>query len=197
MRNPTMKKVESEEHAALIQELEDLEDVWKSLQKSRPRKCLEIPSSTITASSHHLFQTSPRTLMSSLQHKKPRLLRLKNCSNAVQEILMDRRTAISSGRFKGRQLFGEEDWINAGVPHREVQMNCDGGRGELPFPEEEKTVVEVAEERGGDGRRKEKGGGGCMLATACLAILLFVIALAFLCMSCNANYTEEFILVPT
>lgn len=199
MANPTMKrsaKVESEVDAknqALIQQLKELEYIWKCQERCRPRR----PRSCSTASDHSLFQNSPRALMSSLQlqHRKPAFLRVKNCSNdAVEEILMDRRAAIMSGRFKGRQLFAESssslththsggEICSDGIHDREVMMKSSES---CSFPEE-KMVVEV-EKRGANGRPK---------ATASLCVVLIVLALVLFCISCNANNQHHFILVPT
>ncbi|KAH6799206.1 hypothetical protein C2S51_035690 [Perilla frutescens var. frutescens] len=227
-----MKKEESEDDAenlALIQQLKELECIWRSIQNSRPRSPRTSSSShsysysnsnSITSFDENLFQNSPRTLMSSLQHRKP-AFGLKNCSSAVEEILMDRRAAILSGRFKGRQLFGAEERTSSveeeddGIQEREVMMMNYDQHDELPpfdFSEpsedkvvvEEKTVVEVADaaekRAGGDGRRRrEKAGCGCMPATACLALVLIVFALVFFSMSCHAKYhvQDHLVLVPT
>ncbi|KAL1541800.1 hypothetical protein AAHA92_25979 [Salvia divinorum] len=198
MANPTTKrsrKVESEADAknqALIQQLNELEHIWKSQEKSRLRRSSSSSSSSSTTTSFdHLFQNSPRSLMSHLQHREP-ALRARNCSDEVEEILMDRRDAIVTGRFKGRQLFAaaEEESVWRGGERRRRE-SCDSSEScSLP---EEKRVVEVAVV---DGRPEEKG--GCRrVASASLGLVLIVLALVLFCISCNGNNVEDLILVPT
>lgn len=124
---------------------------------------------------------------------------------------MDRKAAIMSGRFKGRQLFAaadetsaEEsslslsysggggdicsDWMS-GIQEREVMVSYElssdfSDSCSLPA---EKAAVEVAEKRGG-GRRR-------VVAAASLGAVLIVLALVLCFLSCNGNNFEE--LIPT
>lgn len=133
--------------------------------------------------------------MSHLQHREPALRVIKNCSDEVEEILTERRAAIISGRFKGRQLFAAAEELNGrGGERRGRRESCDSSEScSLP---EEKRVVEVAVVGGGEGRPKEKGGGR-RVVKAGLGLVLIVLALVLFCISCNGNNVEDFILVPT
>lgn len=134
--------------------------------------------------------------MSSLQNRKSpsdRVLRVKNCNVAVEEILRDRRAAIMSGKLKGRRLFrpaerpreeesdlnygggaGEifSDWLNTIDQEREVIINHQSCSFSDSSLSEEKVVVEVEKMEAVEvanaadkrgGDRRLRGGGGCMV----------------------------------
>ncbi|KAL7099317.1 hypothetical protein ACP275_09G076200 [Erythranthe tilingii] len=127
----TSTKDESEEQGGnnfqgLIQQFKNLEQEWKSFEKSRPiiknpPKHSEAASHTSTRSIINSFEqllsNSPRELMSSLQHKDiirsscDGIPRAKSCDSAVEEILGERRAAIASGdsRKWRRRLFAAEE----------------------------------------------------------------------------------------
>uniref|UniRef100_A0A3Q7G365 Uncharacterized protein n=1 Tax=Solanum lycopersicum TaxID=4081 RepID=A0A3Q7G365_SOLLC len=108
---------------ALYQQLINLEKDWDNYKRSN--KSLNFPqisdksdscSTTITTLDFFkLLEKSPRSLMSSLQNNESpfgeegvnwRVVKKKN-DLFVEEIICDRRTAIASGKLKGRRLFGE------------------------------------------------------------------------------------------
>ncbi|KAL2242900.1 UNVERIFIED_CONTAM: hypothetical protein Sindi_0408000 [Sesamum indicum] len=137
--DPTMQKPskagsqERRGYQALVQQLKNLESEWESIDKYRqrsPRRCSSAGSSAdgTLASFDQLLDNSPRELMSSLQQRASpsvRVMRLKNnCDMSVQEILMDRRAAIMSGKLKGRRLFGPAD-----TPSSEEELDLNYGCG--------------------------------------------------------------------
>ncbi|EYU23071.1 hypothetical protein ABFS82_09G068400 [Erythranthe guttata] len=129
----TSTKDESEEQPGnnfqgLIQQFKNLEQEWKSFEKSRP--ITKNPLTHSGAGSHsssntrsiinsfeQLLSNSPRELMSSLQHKDiirsscDGIPRAKSCDSAVEEILGERRAAIARGdsRKWRRRLFAVEE----------------------------------------------------------------------------------------
>ncbi|KAI3455059.1 hypothetical protein Pfo_011722, partial [Paulownia fortunei] len=116
-------------YVALIQQFKNLEKEWKSLEKSRPRNprtCSTGTDTSIVTSFDQLLESSPRGLMSSLQHRRSPsdgVLRVKKCDMAVEEILRDRRAAIMSGKLKGRRLF----WAAERASEEEFDLNYGGG----------------------------------------------------------------------
>ncbi|KAJ8554025.1 hypothetical protein K7X08_024703 [Anisodus acutangulus] len=118
MKRSKARNKESE-NRALYQQFLNLERDWASFKQSN--KPLNFPqisaksdsSSTTTLDFFKLLENSPRSLMSSLQNNKSPLgglnWQVKKNDLAVEEIIRDRRTALASGKLKGRCLFGESD----------------------------------------------------------------------------------------
>ncbi|KAJ4728808.1 putative Transmembrane protein [Melia azedarach] len=110
-----MEEKESEDK--LDQLYSNLEDEWdgyiKQSKPRNPRRCST--GSSIVGKTLSLLENSPRTLMSSLQHRRSpaadREMSWKVRTNdlAVMEILRERRAAIESGKLKGRRLFDDID----------------------------------------------------------------------------------------
>ncbi|KAL7139619.1 hypothetical protein ABFS83_09G065100 [Erythranthe nasuta] len=245
-----MTKEESEEQGGnnfqgLIQQFKNLEQEWKSFEKSRP--IIKNPPTHSEAGSHssssntrsiinsfeQLLSNSPRELMSSLQHKDiirstcgDGIPRAKSCDSAVEEILGERRAAITSGdsRRWRRRLFAAEEGRSGEVMDlnyggevcsdcssnstttttttrgREgvVDGNFSGGENSSSDSSltEEKAVV-VVETRGGD--RKMRGGGRCVAVMAWFGFVLIIVTVGLISITCNGKYVQEneFFLVPT
>lgn len=123
------------------------------------------------------------TLMYSMQESpSDGFSRDKPLNVAVEEILMDRRAAIMSGKLRGRRLFraAEKESDGGGevynrIQEREVMMNS-----EYKFPFGKVVVVEVAEKGGGRG-------GDRRLSVVLLAVVLLVFSVGLIFMSCNCN----------
>ncbi|PSS07656.1 hypothetical protein CEY00_Acc18008 [Actinidia chinensis var. chinensis] len=145
---PTMKRRRRRSQVAaaetlnkLLQQYNNLQQDWKTFKKSSQPKPM--------AKKFSLLENSPRSLMSSLQH------RVRSNDAAREEILRDRKAAIESGKLKGRRLF------------RPVE-----GRSEAGFGEREEVCGEVRsvcsyecgddnEDCGGVGEVVSSGGCGC------------------------------------
>ncbi|PSR89448.1 hypothetical protein CEY00_Acc29649 [Actinidia chinensis var. chinensis] len=124
----------------LLQQYKNLQQDWKTFKKS---------SQSPIAKKLSLVENSPRSHMSSLQH------RVRSNDAAREEILRDRKAAIESGKLKGRRLFGPVE-----------------GGSEVGFGEREEACSEVRsmcsyecdgenEDCGGEGEVVSSGGCYC------------------------------------
>ncbi|KZV44549.1 hypothetical protein F511_17455 [Dorcoceras hygrometricum] len=108
--------LQSEQNRELFQKLDILEkDYRESLQKpNNPKnKCRDSTSSSYGANVStsldelQLLENSPRELMTSLQSKISPFDAISNARNrdaTVEEVIMDRRDVIMSGKLQGRRL---------------------------------------------------------------------------------------------
>ncbi|PHT53895.1 hypothetical protein CQW23_08357 [Capsicum baccatum] len=119
-----MKISKESANRALYQQLINLEKDWAIFKRSNKPHLPQITaksdsSSTSTSTStsldfYKLLEKSPRSLMSSLQNNKSPIgeegvswqLKKKN-DLVVEEIIRNRKTALASGKLKGRRLFGD------------------------------------------------------------------------------------------
>ncbi|KAJ4838172.1 hypothetical protein Tsubulata_029910 [Turnera subulata] len=128
-RQPT--KEGKQEQDKLHQQYTHLEKEWDSIKQTRPRTRRRSTSSNprTILRAIQLLESSPRTLMSVLQHGKSPPegsggeWKVRTNDMAVAEILTDRRAAIRSGKLKGRQLFTSPG---------EKSRSGDMGREEIP-----------------------------------------------------------------
>lgn len=112
-----MKRSTESENRALYQQLINLEKDWDIFKRSNKSlnfaqisaKTVSSCTTTTTLDLFKLVENSPTSLMSSLQNSKSPLEEEGVTWNdlAVEEIIRDRRTALATGKLKGRRLFGE------------------------------------------------------------------------------------------
>ncbi|XP_016484138.1 uncharacterized protein LOC107804721 [Nicotiana tabacum] len=119
MKRSKGRKKESE-NEALYKQFRNLEKDWDNFKRSNykpqnfPQISANSDSSISTLDVFKLLENSPRSLMSSLQDSESPLeerlnSKVKKNDLAVEEILRDRRTALASGKLKGRRLFEENE----------------------------------------------------------------------------------------
>ncbi|KAF3675222.1 hypothetical protein FXO37_05994 [Capsicum annuum] len=115
-----MMKISKESaNRALYQQLINLEKDWAIFKRSKKPNLPQITAKSDSSSTstsldfYKLLEKSPRSLMSSLQNNKSPIeegvswkLKKKN-DLVVEEIIRDRKTALASGKLKGRRLFGD------------------------------------------------------------------------------------------
>ncbi|XP_008239500.1 PREDICTED: uncharacterized protein LOC103338092 [Prunus mume] len=116
---PTMKTHQVEEERESVTKLQKqfmiLQQDWDSYKQSNPRAkrrhSTNSSSFTMVKNLDQLLDTSPRHLMSSLQHGlSPSQGEWPVRTNdLVEEIRRERRAAIESGKLKGRRLFEAEE----------------------------------------------------------------------------------------
>ncbi|KAM3381343.1 hypothetical protein P3S68_006916 [Capsicum galapagoense] len=115
-----MKISKESANRALYQQLINLEKDWAIFKRSNKPNLPQITAKSDSSSTstsldfYKLLEKSPRSLMSSLQNNKSPIeeegvswkLKKKN-DLVVEEIIRDRKTALASGKLKGRRLFGD------------------------------------------------------------------------------------------
>lgn len=117
---PTMKTHQVEEEKESVTKLQkqfmNLQQDWDSYKQSNPRAkrrhSTNSSSFTMVKNLDQLIDTSPRHLMSSLQHglsPSQGEWRVRTNDLVVEEIRRERRAAIESGKLKGRRLFEAEE----------------------------------------------------------------------------------------
>lgn len=125
------------ENEALYQQFINLQKDWDSFKQSNYKSLnfsqisAKSDSSSTSLDIFKLLGNSPRSLMSSLQDSKSPLelegfnWKVKKNDLAVEEILRDRRTALVSGKLKGRRLFEENDERSC-ISEEEICSDCLG-----------------------------------------------------------------------
>ncbi|KAL3631730.1 hypothetical protein CASFOL_024714 [Castilleja foliolosa] len=208
------KSRKAESNAALIQELNNLELEWQTIQKSMSSR-----NKPRTSFDELVLEKSPRSLMSCLQNgtSSPRP-KNSSCDTAVEDILRDRRAAITSGKLKGRRLFepvaekvddsdGEitselldmsqqrdvmvVDENNMSVDF--VDQRCSLRSDDYNLVAEEKVVVVVVEEKSS---RRVRGN---VVSMCWFVFVLILVTIGLVCMSCSGMFVhdDELSLVPT
>ncbi|XP_019267502.1 PREDICTED: uncharacterized protein LOC109244810 isoform X1 [Nicotiana attenuata] len=124
------------ENEALYKQCMNLQKDWDSFKQSNyksvnfPQISAKSDSSSSTLDIFKLLENSPRSLMSSLQDSESPLeerlnWKAKKNDLAVEEILRDRKTALASGKLKGRRLFEENDEKSC-ISEEEICSDCLG-----------------------------------------------------------------------
>ncbi|KAA8542096.1 hypothetical protein F0562_023248 [Nyssa sinensis] len=164
----------------LYQQFKNLQRDWDTFKQSNPRtlrRCLT-DSNTIIKTLQ-LLNNSPRDLMSSLQYRR-------SPSEAVEEILRERRAAIESGKLKGRRLFGGLEGATemAFEGREEICNDC--------FDLVQESEVRSVSSYGSHAENvncesKEEVPSGCCHCCSCSGSSLS----GLISMRCNAGYEDE------